>query len=241
MNANALYGVQDVRQNTARFSAKNRGMSYRYLKRMFDILLSIICLFLFLPLCIFISVLIKLDSSGTVFFKQIRIGRNGQPFRIFKFRTMQSNAPAEVATWELSNANQYITRIGKFLRRTSLDELPQILNVMVGDMSFIGPRPLVLAEKKIHSLRFSRGVYQLKPGITGLAQISGRDYVNPEEKVKLDEKYLHSFSFRTDVKICFKTVFVVFCRKGICEGSQNFNVDLIPEEFLNVAESSDCR
>lgn len=222
MNINVSYDAQNIGNHADSLPEIN---IYQFAKRFFDILLSVICILFLLPLCLLISMLIKFDSSGAVLFKQVRVGQNGKEFIIYKFRTMSENAPAAMATWKLSNADTYITRVGKFLRCTSLDELPQMINVLKGDMSFIGPRPLVLSEEEIHTLRLTRGVYRLKPGITGLAQISGRDYVNPEEKVRLDEEYLHSFSMRTDIRICVKTVFVVFGRKGFCDGDQKFDVN----------------
>lgn len=235
MNANDYYNTQSVAYKVKSSQAGNSFVSaypislpaklgfYSYVKRFLDFLLALISLPFFIPILLVISLLIKINSPGTALFKQTRIGQNGKLFKIYKFRTMTNNAPPEMATKEFEDASQYITRIGKFLRRTSFDELPQIFNILRGDMSFIGPRPLILSEKEIHSLRLAKGIYTLKPGITGLAQINGRDLVGPKEKVQLDEEYLHSFSFVTDTKIYVKTIYVVLCRKGFCDenGKQN--------------------
>jgi O-antigen biosynthesis protein WbqP len=205
--------------------------AYRYVKRFFDLLMATAFLFLALPLFLFIALLIKLSSPGKVLFRQTRMGQNGKPFKIYKFRTMTENAPPDMATRDFSNSDQYITRVGRLLRCTSLDELPQLFNILIGNMSFIGPRPLVLSEKEIHALRLSKGVYHLKPGISGLAQINGRDDVEPEEKVRLDEEYLRSFSFRTDVKIYLETIAAVLCQKGFSDGHRNLPANLESEEL----------
>jgi O-antigen biosynthesis protein WbqP len=134
---------------------------------------------------------------------------------------MLLHSPHNIATSELENADQYITRAGKFLRKTSIDELPQLINVIKGDMSIVGPRPLIINERYIHSMRYQQGVYFLRPGLAGLAQVNGRDLVDPEEKIRLDAEYLHTFSFKTDIKILLKTIQVVFTHSGYVEGKQS--------------------
>lgn len=194
---------------------------YLGLKRFFDILMSAVALILLSPLLIISAAAIKLDSKGPVLFKQERIGKNRKKFVVYKFRSMFLFSPSNIATAQLTDAEQYITRVGKFLRRTSIDELPQLINIIKGDMSIIGPRPLIPAEKGIHSMRYQQGVYFLRPGLAGLAQINGRDLVSPEEKAGFDTEYLHTFSLKTDLKIILKTIQVVFSHKGYVEGKQD--------------------
>ncbi len=189
-------------------------------KRGFDIGFSLLALILLSPLLLLIACIIKLDSKGCIFFKQKRVGKDGKPFLIFKFRTMSLDAPKEVASCKLSNPYRYITRIGRFLRRTSIDELPQLFNILKGDMTVIGPRPLVLSEKQIHILRKNAGVYAVRPGITGWAQVNGRDELSIWEKVEKDRYYTRNMSALLDCKIFFKTIFVVFKRLGYNEGLQ---------------------
>ncbi len=206
--------------------AKKR-YAYAYFKRFFDIIISLILIPLLLPFLLIVSLLVKISSPGKVIFKQKRIGQYGKPFTIYKFRTMKEDAPSETATSAFNDADKYITKIGRFLRRTSIDELPQIFNILLGEMSLIGPRPLVVTEKEIHTLRLARSVYNIKPGVTGLAQISGRDLVKPIQKVEYDEKYLTSLSFSTDIKIFAKTIYIVIARKGNIDGCQIDSVNKI--------------
>lgn len=192
---------------------------YSFFKRLIDITVSLIFLVLLSPLMLLTAVFIKLETPGSIIFKQTRVGRYGKPFTIYKFRTMVKDAPSEMATSEFKDAKKYITKTGAVLRKTSMDELPQFFNILIGNMTCIGPRPLVLSEERVHTLRLSRGIYNLKPGVTGLAQINGRDLVTPEDKVDYDERYLKSFSFKTDIEIFAKTVYVVLTRKGIVDGA----------------------
>lgn len=158
---------------------------------------------------------IKLTSKGPVIFKQSRIGKNGQPFIIYKFRTMGINAPHELATSQANNADRYINKVGKFLRKTSLDELPQLFNVVIGDMSLIGPRPLIPNEKEINKKRMDLGIYQFLPGITGLAQVEGRDMIDDEKKLKYDLYYCKNLTFKLDCMIVIKTFKQVIQHKNI--------------------------
>ncbi len=193
---------------------------YMGVKRLFDVLFSCgVLLFAALPMLL-IALLIRADSSGPAVFAQNRIGRNGKPFTCLKFRTMRTDAPVSCATGALENADAYITRPGRILRKTSLDELPQLLNILRGDMSVIGPRPLIPEETEIHEGRMKAGVYALRPGLTGLAQINGRDLVTPEEKIRMDTEYLHRVSFREDARIFFRTFLNVVEEKDIREGAE---------------------
>ena len=192
--------------------------AYFVVKRSLDIVLSFLLLAILSPIFIICALAIKLESSGSIIFRQERVGRGGEPFRVYKFRTMYKHTPNNVATNQFKNPDHYITKVGKILRVTSLDELPQLLNVLKGEMSLVGPRPLILAEEKIHSQRLKRGVYSLRPGVTGYAQVNGRDLVDEESKVNLDTEYLMHISFFLDLKILLKTVAVVFSRKDYQEG-----------------------
>ena len=155
---------------------------YLFMKRGFDIFASLFLgILLLLPMTV-ISLLIVIDSPGPVIFKQKRIGKNGKAFTIYKFRTMKLEAPPDLATNEFTNSNDYITKTGAFLRRTSLDELPQLVNIFLGTMSCVGYRPVCLTETKLNGLREKYGVFITKPGLTGLAQVSGRDNITFEEK-----------------------------------------------------------
>ncbi|MBO1678664.1 sugar transferase [Bittarella massiliensis] len=193
---------------------------YAAIKRLLDVLLSAVALVLLSPLLLLTALAVKLDSRGPAIFRQKRVGKDGKVFCVYKFRSMSTEAPKNVATAELKNATEYITGVGKVLRRTSLDELPQLWNVLRGDMSLVGPRPLVVTEAYTHQLRHRFGVYQLRPGITGLAQTNGRDLVDDDKKVAMDCEYLRHFSLWQDLKILFMTVYVVFTRKNYAEGDE---------------------
>ena len=194
---------------------------YAVLKRTLDFLIALAALALTLLPMLVIALLIKADSHGSAVFRQQRIGRGGKPFTCLKFRTMRESTPASCATDDLTDADGYITRFGKFLRKASLDELPQLFNVLKGDMSLIGPRPLIPEETDVHRLRMAAGVYSLRPGLTGYAQIHGRDYVTPAEKAALDEVYLKNFSLKTDLQIFFQSIFYVLLAKDIHEGRKD--------------------
>ncbi len=192
---------------------------YSAIKRAFDIVVSLIGIILTaLPMAI-ISLIISADSKGCAIFSQRRVGLDGKLFNVYKFRTMYTFTPSETATSDLHDPYRYITRVGAFLRRTSLDELPQLFNVLKGDMSLVGPRPLIAREHEIHYLRKKANVYTVRPGITGWAQINGRDDVSVYEKVRLDAEYVDNRSLWFDLCILVKTVLVVFRKDGYREGS----------------------
>ena len=195
------------------------GVYCRYTKRFLDIFFSLILIPLLTPLMLLISLMIVLESRGGAIFKQKRMGRNGKIFTCYKFRTMQANAPHSIPAKELAHPELYVTRIGAFLRRSSLDELPQLFNVLRGDMSLVGPRPLICEEQEIHQMRKNAGIYMLRPGLTGLAQINGRNLLCDSEKIENDKIYLDNVQMRLDAKILFMTVGCVLAGKGI--SSQN--------------------
>lgn len=192
------------------------------MKRIFDFILSLIAFIVFSPIILIISIIIKLTSPGPIFFKQRRIGKNNKEFEILKFRTMRIDTP-NVATHLLENPDIYITSIGKFLRKTSLDELPQLINIIKGEMSIVGPRPALYNQYDLKDMRTKVGVHKLVPGLTGWAQINGRDEIPLADKVNLDKEYLHKNNILLDIKIIFMTVISVLKSDGIQEGKTNNN------------------
>lgn len=182
------------------------------LKRALDIVMSLVMMVI-LGVPMLLIALISAVTQGTpVLLRQKRYGLDGKVFEILKFRTMKNGTP-NVASDHVDEAQ--ITSWGNFLRRTSIDELPQLWNILKGDMSFIGPRPLIVEEQKAHELRTKYGVYRVRPGITGWAQVNGRDYVTLEQKTQFDVEYIEKASFMFDLKIVFKSVVSVFLQKNI--------------------------
>ena len=188
---------------------------YRYVKRAMDIVGAVVGLVLMAVPMVLVAVAVKLDSPGPVFFRQLRMGRHSVPFVCYKFRSMYTCAPKECAANDLQDRAHMVTRVGNFLRKLSLDEVPQLWNVLKGDMSLIGPRPLILKETWINEERAKRGVYELQPGITGLAQICGRNQVSDRDKVCFDEYYLTHYGVGLDLKILFGTVLYVILSRDI--------------------------
>lgn len=187
--------------------------------RFLDIVISLTALVLLLPLFLVIAILIKISSKGSVFFSQSRIGKNNELFKFYKFRTMKVGTP-NVATDKLGDAESYITSIGKILRKTSLDEIPQLINILKGDMTFVGPRPALYNQYNLKELRTKAGVHKLVPGVTGWAQINGRDHNDDAQKTELDRYYLENRSFKLDMKIMFMTAFKVVKAEGVVEGAK---------------------
>ena len=192
---------------------------YLVVRSVIDRILAGIALVILSPLFLVVSIAQKISAPDEpVFFLQKRVGRNAHCFNIIKFRTMKSSAPKNVATGDLADPQIYISRLGRFLRDTSIDELPQLVNVVNGDMSLIGPRPLVYTEREIRFLRRWYGVYQVTPGITGWAQVNGRDTVDIYDKVYYDREYVQNVSLKFDLKVIWKSVLVVLGRKGVVDG-----------------------
>lgn len=191
-----------------------RRFAFRFCKRAFDILFALLLTVLLAPLFLIIAIAIKCDSKGPAIFTQKRIGKDGKPFNCYKFRSMNVDAPSECATSQLQNPGQYLTKVGRFLRKFSLDELPQIWCVLKGTMSFVGYRPLILSEVNCNNLRTRLSVFTMRPGITGFAQVNGRDDVYYKNKAILDAQYVKTASVLLDLKILFSTVTVVLGRKG---------------------------
>lgn len=186
-------------------------------KRLFDIVASFISLIVLSPLFLFIMTVNFFTPNTKVFFSHERRGRSGKPFKIYKFQTMKNDTP-NCATGELENPEQYITKFGAILRKTSMDELPQLWNILKGDMSFVGPRPLISSEIRAHRLRLEYGVYRFRPGLTGWAQINGRDDISLMKKMKLDKEYCDNWSLMKDLEIIIRSIKVVLKREGYQEG-----------------------
>ncbi|WP_442636926.1 sugar transferase [Rossellomorea marisflavi] len=199
---------------------------YTKIKRLMDIILSLLGTIILSPILITLIIAIKIDSRGPVLFKQKRIGINKTYFKILKFRTMRIDAPKDTPTHLLSNPDQYITKVGKFLRKTSLDELPQILNILLGEMSIIGPRPALWNQYNLISERDKYGANNVLPGLTGWAQINGRDELPIEIKAKLDGEYVQNISLIMDMKCFFGTVISVVKRDGVVEGGTGVKDEL---------------
>lgn len=211
-----------MREVVALPSPSKRGRAdnaYSPFKRVLDIIVSLVAIFFLSPIMATVAIIVALDTKGSPIFVQERMGRYSVPFRIYKFRSMSAHAPANVATHKLENADQYISRVGHFIRKTSLDELPQLINVLKGDMSFVGPRPVVLSERDLIRMRHRNGADRVRPGITGLAQVSGRDTVTVREKARYDAQYAKSYSLKADMSILFKTAKQVVVSEGIVEGA----------------------
>ena len=189
-----------------------------FIKRIFDIILSLIGIAVFLLPALIIAILIKLSDGGKVFFVQERVGKNKKNFKLYKFRSMKTTTPKNVPTHLMENPEQYITKIGRFIRKTSLDELPQLLNILSGKMSVVGPRPALPNQADLIAERDKYGANDVRPGLTGLAQISGRDELEIDVKAKYDGEYVQKLSFLFDCKCLFGTVLPVIRGDGVKEG-----------------------
>ncbi|MCI5840217.1 MAG: sugar transferase [Peptoniphilaceae bacterium] len=194
-------------------------MYRKFFKNIIDRIIALFIFIILIPFSVCFCIFLKLkNTKEPIFFVQQRSGKNRKPFKCYKFRTMKIDTPKNVPTNKLENPEKYITKTGKFLRKTSIDELPQILNIILGDMSFIGPRPVILNETELLDLRDEYGANDVKPGLTGLAQISGRDNLKMKEKAQLDGEYARNLSFLYDLKIILRTIPYVLKKEGIKEG-----------------------
>ena len=191
---------------------------YLTIKRIMDFVLALLGMVLFSPLFLLITILIKIDSAGPVLFKQKRIGIHKTCFYILKYRTMTINTPKDTPTHLLENPDKYLTKVGKVIRKMSLDELPQITQILTGKMSIIGPRPALWNQYDLIELRDKYSANDIRPGLTGWAQINGRDQLPIEAKARLDGEYVERMSFQFDFKIFISTIFHVLKRDGIVEG-----------------------
>lgn len=198
-------------------------MYEHHIKRWLDVLFSLTALIALSPLFLVIAVLVKISGKGPVIFSQKRVGKGKKYFQIYKFRTMRSDTPHDVPTNDLRDSSCYITPIGKVLRKTSLDELPQLINIIKGDMALIGPRPALWNQDDLIALRDQYGANDVLPGLSGWAQVNGRDYLSRdlEKKARRDGEYARNISFRFDVKCFLLTIVKVINRQGITEGNES--------------------
>lgn len=212
-DADCQMNIEPVQQGDKHKSKKRR--IYRTVKRIFDLVgsavLLVVCL---IPMAV-VALLIRLETSGPALFKQDRMGKDGKVFTIYKFRTMRLEAPRDMATRDVPDLDSYLTCVGKFLRRTSLDELPQLYNILLGEMSFVGYRPVCLTETDLNDLRKEYGVFVVRPGLTGLAQVRGRDSISFEEKARIDAEYVANRSVKLDLWCLLKTFAVVISKEGV--------------------------
>ena len=206
---------------------------YCFVKRSFDLVMSFLALICLSWLMLIIAIAIKCDSKGPIIFKKERMGKGGKTFYCYKFRSMTTDAPHDCATSRLENPEQYLTRVGKILRKLSLDELPQLWCIFIGKMSFIGYRPLVLTEENCNEMRRRLGVFSLRPGMSGYAQVKGRDDVYYKNKAVLDAEYVKKASLWFDLKLIFQTVAVVLSREG------NDSEKIGDSEKVNYVEKED--
>lgn len=193
---------------------------YVYIKMIIDILFALILIVPLAPILLIIAIAIKLESKGPVLFKQKRIGKDKSYFYILKFRTMRIDTPHDMPTHLLADPSLYITKVGGFLRKSSLDELPQIFNILSGQMSFIGPRPALWNQEDLIAARDEVGANQIKPGLTGWAQVNGRDELAISVKAQYDGEYVRAMSLSLDLKIIWLTIKNVLSSKGVVEGQQ---------------------
>lgn len=191
---------------------------YKYIKRILDFSISLVALLLLLPIFLIIAIWIKINSKGPVFFKQKRVGRDRELFEIFKFRSMRIDTPADLPTHLLNDPEVFITSSGKFLRKTSLDELPQLINIVKGEMAIIGPRPALWNQYDLIEERDKYGANDVRPGLSGWAQINGRDELEIPVKAKLDGDYVKNMSLLFDIKCLFGTISSVLRSEGVVEG-----------------------
>lgn len=197
---------------------------YIKIRRVIDLILAFIGIIILLPLFIVLIIAIKVDSKGPVLFKQKRVKINKKYFYILKFRTMRIDTPKDTPTHLLENPDKWITRVGKFLRKTSLDELPQIINILRGDMSIIGPRPALWNQYDLIEERDKYGANDVPVGLTGWAQINGRDELDIDVKARLDGEYVEKIGFKMDINCFFKTICSVFRGDGVVEGGNITNI-----------------
>lgn len=219
-----IHQYQDKRNRENGLVIRNEGTKkmkqkrYMKIKRGIDFILALIGMVVLSPVFLILIIAIKVDSRGSVLFKQKRVGIHKSYFNILKFRTMKIDTPKDMATHMLSNPEQYITKVGKFLRKTSLDELPQIINILKGEMSVIGPRPALWNQYDLIEERDKYGANDVMPGLTGWAQINGRDELEIPIKARLDGEYVEKMSFFMDVKCFVGTIISVLKSDGVVEG-----------------------
>jgi len=198
---------------------------YSVFKRCFDFSLALIALIILSPIFLSLIIAVRIESKGPALFKQKRVGTHKTYFNILKFRTMRINAPSDMPTHLFKNPDQYITKVGKFLRKTSLDELPQLINILTGKMALIGPRPALWNQLDLIDKRDKYGANNIRPGLTGWAQINGRDTISIADKARYDGEYVRNLGIRMDVRVFVKTIVLVLNKSGVVEGRSEVVVE----------------
>lgn len=221
---------EQTRVVTVPYKLNKKQKIYILFKNCIEWFIALISIIVLSPFWLVLFIAIKIDSKGPAIFKHSRIGKNRKLFKCCKWRSMSITTPKHIASRDFNDAEMYITKVGAFIRKTSIDEFGQLFNILTGEMSLIGYRPLVAKENDIDELREKYGIYQIKPGITGWAQVNGRDLVMPEEKAQLDAYYLQNISLKLDIKIFFLTIKKIFKGSDIKEGKIEI------EENNNVSE-----
>ena len=211
-----MYSVRDY--ITANKKKDKKIMYIVFIKRLIDIVLSVIGIVVLAIPMIFIALMIKIEDPGPVVFKQKRVGRNRNYFQLYKFRSMKMSTPHDVPTHQLEDPEQYLLKCGKILRKFSLDELPQLFNIIIGDMAIIGPRPALWNQYDLIAERDKYGANNVRPGLTGWAQINGRDELEIPVKAKLDGEYVQKLGFMMDFRCFFRTIGKVLMHDGVVEG-----------------------
>jgi len=194
---------------------------YRFFKRLFDIVLSLIGIIVLMPVMIIAAIAVALTSKGPVLFKQVRVGAGKSQFVMYKFRSMYIDTPENMPTAMLTDAERHITPVGRILRKTSIDELPQLVNILAGHMSIVGPRPALPNQTELLAERDKYGANDIRPGLTGWAQINGRDELEDDVKARFDGEYCQKISFLFDLKCLFRTVGKVATSEGVVEGQKS--------------------
>ena len=213
-------------------------MMYLKIKRSIDFIMALIGLIFLMPLFLLLIAAIKIDSPGPVLFKQKRVGIHKKYFNILKFRTMRIDTPKDTPTHLLENPEQWITKVGKFLRKTSLDELPQIINILRGDMAIVGPRPALWNQYDLIEERDKYGANDVPVGLTGWAQINGRDELEIDVKARLDGEYAEKIGFLMDVRCFFGTIFSVLRSDGVVEGGTGIKSGQVFQDSSSKAEET---
>ena len=228
-----IFADEKTSEAVTRYELTAGQKNYLVLKRISDICIAFVSLIILAIPFLIISIIQKIaDPKEPIFFVQERVGKGGKIIKITKFRSMKSSAPAYCSTSNFTNDGEYITPFCRFLRNSSIDELPQLFQVFIGKMSLIGPRPLIPQEETVHKMREEAGIYQLRPGITGWAQVNGRDHVEDSDKVKLDLEYLENLGFKLDLKIFFMTIKKVLKKADIEEGKTQPDKELVKNSVV---------
>lgn len=191
---------------------------YKVIKRLIDFLVSLMATIVLSPVLLITAIAVKADSNGPVFFVQKRVGKGKKHFNMYKFRTMRTDTPHDMPTHLLKDPDAYITKVGKFLRKSSLDELPQLFNIISGDMSIVGPRPALWNQDDLIAERDKYGANDIRPGLTGWAQVNGRDELEIDVKAKFDGEYVEKMSLSFDIKCIINTALQVVKHEGVVEG-----------------------